>query len=57
MTPSPSQPPAPLLPPPTERQARIIWLAVTGLAIAMLLALAAGMIWGLGQVLQILSPV
>ncbi len=57
MTPSPIQPPPRILPPPTERQARIIWLAVTGLAIAVLVGLAAGLIWGLGKALQILGPV
>ena len=44
-------------PPPSERQARIIWLALTGAAIAILAALAAGLVWGLGQIVQILSPV
>ena len=45
------------IPPPTERQARWIWLAVTGLSVAMLVALAAALIWGLGKVLQLLAPV
>ncbi len=45
------------LPPPTERQARLIWLAATGLAIAVVVALVAALIWGLGKVVQILSPV
>lgn len=45
------------LPPPTDKQARIIWLALTGLAMATLVALIATLIWGLGRVLQILSPV
>jgi predicted PurR-regulated permease PerM len=45
------------LPPPSGPQARLIWLALTGLAIAVLVALAAALVWGLGQVLQILSPV
>ena len=45
------------IPPPTERQMRVIWLALTGLAIAVLVALVAGLIWGLGQVLRILAPV
>jgi predicted PurR-regulated permease PerM len=45
------------LPPPTPKQARVIWLALTGLAVATLAALGVGLIWGLGQVLQILSPV
>ena len=45
------------IPPPTERQMRVIWLALTGLAVAVLVALVAGLIWGLGQVLRILAPV
>lgn len=45
------------LPSPTEKQARIIWLALTGLAIATLAGLVVLLIWGLGRVLQILSPV
>ena len=45
------------LPPPTQKQARVIWLALTGLSVATLAVLAVGLIWGLGQVLQILSPV
>jgi predicted PurR-regulated permease PerM len=45
------------LPPPTERQARVIWLALTGLAVAVLAGLVVGLVWGLGQVLRILSPV
>jgi predicted PurR-regulated permease PerM len=44
-------------PPPTERQARVIWLALTGLAVAVLVGLMVGLIWGLGQVLRVLSPV
>jgi predicted PurR-regulated permease PerM len=44
-------------PPPSERQARVIWLAVTGCAIAMLVALVVGLVWGLGQLLDILAPV
>jgi len=42
---------------PTPRQAGLIWLALTGLAIAVLVGLVAGLIWGLGRVLDILSPV
>ena len=45
------------LPPPTPRQARIIWLALSGLAIAVLIGLVVGLVWGLGKVLAILSPV
>lgn len=44
-------------PPPTEKQARVIWLALTGLAVATLVALLAGIVWGLGQLLQVFSPV
>jgi len=44
-------------PPPSERQARVIWLAVTGFAIAMLVALVAALVWGLGRLLDLLSPV
>ena len=43
--------------PPTERQARAIWLALTGLAVAVLVALVVALIWGLGHVLRMLSPV
>src|SRR5438874_1613299 len=43
--------------PPTERQARAIWLALTGAAIALLVALVAALIWGLGRAVDILSPV
>jgi predicted PurR-regulated permease PerM len=45
------------VPPPSERQARVIWLALTGLAFAALVALLAGVVWGLGRVLNVLSPV
>ena len=42
---------------PTRKQARLIWLAATGLSIAILVALFVALIWGLGQALKILSPV
>jgi predicted PurR-regulated permease PerM len=45
------------LPPPTDRQARVIWLALTGAAIAVLVGLGAGLVWGLGRIVHILSPV
>jgi len=45
------------LPPPTKRQARVIWLALTGLAVAVLVGLVVALVWGLGQVLRMLSPV
>jgi predicted PurR-regulated permease PerM len=34
-----------------------MWMALTGLSLALLLALVGGLIWGLGQVLRVLSPV
>ncbi|HEY6166925.1 MAG TPA: AI-2E family transporter [Verrucomicrobiae bacterium] len=44
-------------PPPTEKQARVIWTAAAGLAVAIILALFAGFVWGLGVVLHLLGPV
>lgn len=44
-------------PPPTEKQARIIWFSVTALAVAALLTVGAGVVWGLGKVLALLAPV
>jgi predicted PurR-regulated permease PerM len=44
-------------PPPTHGQARIIWVAVTGLALALILTLVIACIWGIGQILQILGPI
>src|SRR5437016_8346580 len=44
-------------PPPTDKQARIFWLSLTGFAIALLIAILALFIWGLGWVLKLLSPV
>ncbi len=43
--------------PPTEGQLRILWFALTGLAVATVIGLVAGGIWGLSRLLQILSPV
>jgi predicted PurR-regulated permease PerM len=45
------------LPPPSPRQSRVIWLALTGVAIAVLVLLVAALVWGLGRVIQILGPV
>jgi predicted PurR-regulated permease PerM len=45
------------LPPPTERQARLIWFAASSLAAAVLVALLCLLIWGLGRILEVLSPV
>lgn len=44
-------------PPPTDKQARLIWIALTGLAMALIMALVVAAVWGLGQVLDVLSPV
>jgi len=45
------------LPPPSQQQARIIWAALTGLAFAIIVVLIVGLVWGLGRVLNVLSPV
>ncbi|HXG46734.1 MAG TPA: AI-2E family transporter [Methylomirabilota bacterium] len=45
------------LPPPSPQQARIIWLALTGVALAVVLLLVVVLVWGLGKVFQILGPV
>jgi predicted PurR-regulated permease PerM len=42
---------------PTENQSRIIWFALTALAIAALVGVGAGLIWGIGKILNLLSPV
>ncbi|MBI3848727.1 MAG: AI-2E family transporter [Verrucomicrobia bacterium] len=44
-------------PPPTEKQARIIWLSLTGLAAALIVALIVAAVWGLGRILNVLSSV
>jgi len=44
-------------PPPTSKQARVIWFAVTGIAAAVLVVLVLALIWGLGQAMHLLSPV
>jgi predicted PurR-regulated permease PerM len=44
-------------PPPSEKQARLIWLALTGLALATLIGLVVALVWGLGRVLNVLGPV
>ena len=43
--------------PPSEKQARIIWFALTGLAVAAVIALLVAAVWGLGKILDLLSPV
>lgn len=43
--------------PPGESQLRIVWFALTTLAIALTVALIAGAIWGIGKFLNLLGPV
>lgn len=43
--------------PPTKRQANLFWTALSGLSIAVLVALLVMLVWGMGRVLEILSPV
>ncbi len=42
---------------PTESQKRIIWFALTGLAVAAVVALVVAGVWGLSRLLDVLSPV
>jgi predicted PurR-regulated permease PerM len=44
-------------PQPTRRQGHLFWTALSGLAIAILVGLIVLLVWGLGRVLDILSPV
>jgi predicted PurR-regulated permease PerM len=44
-------------PPPSPRQAQLMWAALTGLAAAVLVALLVALLWGMGRVLNVLSPV
>ncbi|MCS7090376.1 MAG: AI-2E family transporter [Verrucomicrobiota bacterium] len=46
-----------MLPPPTPFQAKLIWAALTGLCVATLAFLLAALVWALGRVLDVLSPV
>lgn len=45
------------LTPPTEKQSRLIWFALTALAVAVVAALVVAAVWGLGKALNLLSPV
>jgi predicted PurR-regulated permease PerM len=45
------------MPPPSERQARLLWFSLTSIAIGALTGLAIALIWGLGVALNKLSPV
>jgi predicted PurR-regulated permease PerM len=44
-------------PPPSPKQAQLMWAALTGLAAALLVALLVALLWGTGRVLHVLSPV
>jgi predicted PurR-regulated permease PerM len=44
-------------PSPSPAQARIIWAALAGLALATIVALVVGVVWGFGKVMQLLGPV
>jgi predicted PurR-regulated permease PerM len=44
-------------PPPTEKQARILWLSLTALALGVLLGLIGLLLWGFGWVIKQLSSV
>ena len=43
--------------PPTKQQARLIWLSITAICLALFLAVLGILFWGLGWVLQRLTPV
>ena len=43
--------------PPTEKQARVLWFALTALAVAAIAALVVATFWGLAKILDLLSPV
>jgi len=43
--------------PPSETQLRIIWFALSALAIAIIIAVMSGFIWGAGKILALMSPV
>ena len=45
------------LKPPTEKQSSLIWFALTGLAVATVIGLIVAGVWGLGRVIDLLSPV
>ncbi|MCU0788988.1 MAG: AI-2E family transporter [Verrucomicrobia bacterium] len=44
-------------PPPSARQARIIWMASTGLALVVIIGVIVAMVWGLSRVMHVLAPV
>jgi predicted PurR-regulated permease PerM len=44
-------------PPPTPKQAHVIWFAMVTLAVTVCFALLVALLWGLGKALNLLSPV
>ncbi len=42
---------------PSEKQTRFLWFALTGVAVAAVVALVVATVWGLGRVVDLLSPV
>jgi len=42
---------------PSKKQYHVFWFALTGLAVAVVVALIVGAVWGLSKVLDLLSPV
>jgi predicted PurR-regulated permease PerM len=42
---------------PTEKQSRILWFALTGIAVATVIGLVVAGVWGLGKILNLLGPV
>lgn len=44
-------------PPPSPRQARLLWLSLTALGIGVMLALLGVALWGLARLIDLLSPV
>ena len=45
------------IPPPTDKQARLLWMSLTALSLGILLALLALLLWGLSWLLSVLAPV
>ena len=42
---------------PTEKQSRLLWFALTALAVAAIVLVLVAAVWGIGRVLNLLSPV
>lgn len=44
-------------PPPSPKQARLLWWSLTALAVGVMLALLGVLLWGLARLIGLLSPV